>query len=97
MFNRTVTVRCVVDVHLPPAQVGVVLLGAVRAGTEAVTNSDARETTAFCSRRGGGTLLSRGPVVMAAFRGGRVFGSFNVGRTRGLVEYFVVTVVAVEL
>ena len=43
VLSATVPVACVVDVHLPPAQVGVVLAGAVRAGTEVVACSGARE------------------------------------------------------
>ena len=39
----TIPVARVLEVHLPPAQVGVVLAGGVRAGIEVVTNSGARE------------------------------------------------------
>ena len=41
--RRTVPVVRVVEVHLPSAQVGVVLPGAVRAGTEVVTSRGARD------------------------------------------------------
>ena len=43
VLGGTVAAARVVEVHLPPAQVGVVLAGGVRAGTEAVTNSGVRE------------------------------------------------------
>ena len=43
VLTTTVPVVRVVDVHLPPVQVGVVLAGAVRAGTEVVACSGARE------------------------------------------------------
>ena len=43
VLSATVPVIRVLEVHLPPAQVGVVLAGGVRAGTEVVTNSGARE------------------------------------------------------
>ena len=75
----------VVEVHLPSAQVGVVLPGAVRAGTEVVPEEIERVTLLFGMREGGGTLLSRGPVVTPIFRAGRVFKFLTVGRSRGLV------------
>ena len=41
--NSMVLVARVLEVHLPSAQVGVVLPGAVRAGTEVVTSRGARD------------------------------------------------------
>ena len=41
--TKTVPIARVVVVHLPSAQVGVVLPGAVRAGTEVVASSGARD------------------------------------------------------
>ena len=43
VFWTIVSVVRVVEVHLPSAQVGVVLPGAVRAGTEVVASSGARD------------------------------------------------------
>ena len=43
VFWTIVLVARVVEVHLPSAQVGVVLPGAVRAGTEVVASSGARD------------------------------------------------------
>ena len=43
VFWTIVSVARVVEVHLPSAQVGVVLPGAVRAGTEVVASSGARD------------------------------------------------------
>ena len=85
VLAETVAAIRAVEVHLPSAQVGVVLPGAVRAGTEVLPDNIERVKIFFGIREGGGTLLSRGPVVTAIFRAGRVFKSLIVGRTRGLV------------
>ena len=85
MSTKMVPVARVVEVHLPSAQVGVVLAGAVRAGTEVVPEEIERVTLLFGMRVGGGTLLSRGPVVTPIFRAERVFKFLTVGRSRGLV------------
>ena len=59
-------------VHLPSAQSGVVLPGAVRKGTEVLACSGARDPMLLCTRDAGGVTRPRVSVVMAIFRGGKV-------------------------
>ena len=67
-----VPVTRVVVVHLPSAQEGVVLPGAVRAGTEVVADNGARDPMLLSTRDAGGVTRPRVPVPMPVFRGGRV-------------------------
>ena len=80
VFWTIVSVVRVVEVHLPSAQVGVVLPGAVRAGTEVVASSGARDTVVRCPREGGAVLVPRGPVLASSSRGACVADSGMRGR-----------------
>ena len=72
VLGGTLAATRVVNVHLPPAQLGVVLAGAVRAGTEVVSRSGAREPILVSKRDTGGVTRPRIPMLMPVFRGGRV-------------------------